>query len=91
MKKIIHTISNRRKDTLNHIHRIEGQLQRLKQYIADDNPCIDIALLTTSIAKSFDGLQARTLEGFILNKVINKNISKTEINNLQMLIKLYKK
>lgn len=91
MKKIIHTISNRRKDTLDHICRIEGQLQRLKQYIADDGACVDIALLTTSVAKSFDGLRVRTLEGFIINEIVDKKISKKTMSDLQMLLKLYKK
>jgi len=92
--KITQTIKKRRQENIYHLNRIQGQIETLKKYLASDNNChcIDIALLTTSIAKSFDSLRSKTLEGFILNEFLeNKKIAPEKIKNLKRIINLYKK
>ena len=82
----------RRKETLAHINRIKGQINTLINYIEQERDCSDIAMLTTSIAKSFDALRFRTLEGFILNNLLEgKRVSQNKIKTLNSLISLYKK
>ncbi|MBF0299490.1 MAG: metal-sensing transcriptional repressor [Oligoflexia bacterium] len=70
MKRKNATMNERRKKTLVHIKRIQGQLNTLVNYIEDGQNCKDIAMLTTSIAKSFDALRFRTLEGYIINDLL---------------------
>jgi len=91
--KITEKIKKRRQENIYHLNRIQGQIETLKKYLASDKcHCIDIALLTTSIAKSFDGLRTKTLEGFILNEVLeNKKIAPEKIKKLKKIINLYKK
>lgn len=86
-------MKERRKETLVHIKRIQGQIETLTEYIEQGRDCLDIAMLTTSIAKSFDALRFRTLEGFIVNHIMEaKGISKEKrIKTLNSLISLYKK
>ena len=91
--KITKRIKERRKQNINHLNRIQGQIETLKKYLASDQcHCIDIALLTTSIAKSFDSLRVKTLEGFILNEFLeNKKIVPEKVRKLKKIINLYKK
>ena len=86
-------MKKRRKETLIHIKRIQGQIDTLVKYIEQGKNCLDVAMLTTSIAKSFDTLRFRTLEGFIVNNIMdNKDIPKEKrIKTLNSLISLYKK
>ena len=77
--------------TISHINRIIGQLTSLKRHIEEDKPCEEIASLATSISKSCDGLRTRTLEGFILNEVIDGSLSEDKQKLLSELLKRYKK
>lgn len=90
--KISPEIAECRKKMLQHLNRIQGQINTLKKYIDDDVDCSDIALLTTSIAKSFDSVRAKTLESFILNDLLhNSTISEDKKTKLEEILKLYKK
>ncbi|MBI4650997.1 metal-sensing transcriptional repressor [Candidatus Desantisbacteria bacterium] len=85
-------MNERRKETLAHVKRIQGQIDTLVKYIEEGKDCSDIAMLTTSIAKSFDTLRFRTLEGFILNHLLKgKKVPEEKIKALNSLISLYKK
>ncbi|MBI5749365.1 MAG: metal-sensing transcriptional repressor [Nitrospinae bacterium] len=85
-------MKERRKETLTHIKRIQGQIDTLVKYIEEGKDCLDIAMLTTSIAKSFDALRFRTFEGFILHQILGgKQIPEDRIKKLNSLISLYKK
>lgn len=91
--KIDKHIASRRKETVDHLNRIQGQIEALKKCVESDADCIDIATLTTSIAKSFDSLRNKTLEGSIINQVLKDgiNLSEKRKNQIQQIIKLYKK
>jgi len=80
------------KDSLVHISRIEGQLKTLKDYINEGKKCEDVAMLTTSIAKSFDSLRVKTLKNFLLNTILSdKKLSKKELESVDVILNLYKK
>lgn len=83
--------SNRHKQTLNHLNRIEGQLKVLKSYIQEDRSCQDIAQLTASITQSFMSLKVRTLEGFVLHQLMEGKASENKQRQLTEILKLYKK
>ena len=90
--KNLKDIETRRKRNINHLNRIQGQINTLKKYLEQGECCGEIAHLTTSIAKSFDTLRTRTLEGFILNEFLsNQNISEKKVQQLKRIINLYKK
>lgn len=83
----------RRKETLNHLNRIQGQIETLKKYIEDDADCTDIAMLVTSIAKSFDTIRSKTLEGSIIHQILKggEGLSAEQKEKLSQVINLYKK
>lgn len=83
--------ATRRTQTLNHLNRIMGQLKVLKEYIAEDKPCRDVAHLTASITRSFETLQVRTLEGFILHELLEGRARREKTEQLTELLKLYKR
>jgi DNA-binding FrmR family transcriptional regulator len=90
--KITNHIKERRKQSIDHLSRIQGQIETLKKYMEEDKNCADIAQLTTSIAKSFDSLRTKTLEGFIVNELLEKeNISSSKMEKLIRVLNLYKK
>lgn len=80
------------KETLNHINRIQGQIETLKKYVEGNHSCEDISSLATSIAKSFDTLRARTLQGFIKYELLDgKEVSDKKLGQLEQLLNLHKK
>lgn len=82
----------RRKETLDHLSRIQGQIEGLKKMIESSEECIKVASLTTSIAKSFDTLRLRTLEGFVIHQLLaDKKVSSDKLKKFQDLLKLQKK
>ena len=90
--KMTNHIKERRKQNIDHLSRIQGQIETLKKYMEEDKNCSDIAQLTTSIAKSFDSLRTKTLEGFIINELLEKeNISSSKMEKLSRVLNLYKK
>ena len=68
-----------------------GQLRVLKEYIAEDKPCRDVAHLTASITRSFETLKVRTLEGFILHELLEGRARGEKTEQLTDLLKLYKR
>ncbi len=80
------------KETLNHINRIQGQMETLKKYVEENRSCEEISSLATSIAKSFDTLRARTLRGFIKYDLMEgKAIPEKRLEQLEKLLNLHKK
>ncbi|MFB6181755.1 MAG: metal-sensing transcriptional repressor [Candidatus Magasanikbacteria bacterium] len=82
---------NRRKNTINHINRIIGQLEKLREYAKSDKECKEIAALATSIAKSCDSLRMRTLEGFLLHDIPQGELTEEQKEELHKVIEHYKK
>ena len=80
------------KESLNHLNRIEGQIRTLKNYIDEGRRCKDVAMLSASIAKSFDTLRARTLKNYFLNDVLEgKKMAEKQKEEIEQILKLYKK
>ena len=77
--------------TLNHLNRIKGQIFVLEKYISEDRPCREIAQLTASITASFQSLKTRTLSAYIQHELINYDLPENKKNDLEKILKLYKK
>lgn len=79
-------------ETLNHLNRIQGQIEALKKYVEENRSCEEISILATSIAKSFDTLRARTLRGFITYDLLDgKKVEEQKLEQLEKLLNLHKK
>jgi len=90
--EITKEMQDRRKMRINHLNRIQGQIETLKRYINEGECCEKIARLSTSIAKSFDSLRVNTLEGFILNELLSdQDVSSTKLEKLAKILNLHKK
>jgi DNA-binding FrmR family transcriptional regulator len=82
----------KRKATVSHIRRIQGQINTLVKYFEEEKECLEIVMLMTSIAKSFDTLRFRTLEGFITSDLLtDRQCSGKQYKNLSKVLSLYKK
>ncbi len=80
------------KDLLNHINRIEGQIKTLKKYVNEGRRCEDVAMLSTSIAKSFDSLRVQTLRNFFINEILaGIQLGAKDKKRIEDILKLYKK
>ncbi|MBD3270200.1 metal-sensing transcriptional repressor [Candidatus Peregrinibacteria bacterium] len=79
--------NERCKALVDHISRIQGQLDTLKKYINNNQSCEDITLLTSSVTKSFDSVRKKIVEGYIIEEILSKKIysksHKTVLENLK--------
>ena len=88
----MNTRQQEHKETLNQINRIQGQIVTLKKYVEENRSCEEISSLATSVAKSFDALRARTLQGFIKYDLFEgKEIPEKRLEQLKKLLNLHKK
>lgn len=78
------------KKSLNHLNRIQGQINVLKKYIEDDYPCHEIAQLTASITSSFKTLKMKTLKSYIQYELLNGTLSEKKQVELKQILKLHK-
>jgi DNA-binding FrmR family transcriptional regulator len=91
-EEIMDDVTEHRKQNVAHINRIIGQLGTLKTYMESGESCMNINQLATSIAKSFDSLRVKTLEGFIMNELLGgRGIQPQKLETLRQLLNLHKK
>lgn len=81
-------MEERRQGTVHHINRLIGQLNTLKEYIDEERECKEIASLARSISSSAKGLQTRTLKGYILHDLTDKDLSDEGLAELNELLRL---
>ena len=81
-----------RRQNIAHLNRIMGQMETLRHYMEQGESCTNINQLATSIAKSFDSLRIKTLEGFITQELLQgEEISSSKFATLRKLLELHKK
>lgn len=76
------------KTSVNHIHRIIGQLTALEDAINNDTSCIEISTEMYSVMQSMKGLSKRMFVQSIQNSVIQKPLSESEAKKIDKLIRL---
>ena len=85
------TPSDNCKKILNHLSRIQGQIDSLKRAVETGNSCEDVALLTSSILRSFDSARASIVETYILEDILGgKKVSADKADKLSRVVSLYK-
>jgi DNA-binding FrmR family transcriptional regulator len=76
---------------VNHISRLQGQLESLKRKIESESSCEEIVPLALSAAKSFDGLRAKIVQGFVSEMCFSdKDMTAAEKAQFDQLLKLIK-
>ncbi len=65
---------------INRLNRIQGQINKLKEYLENNAECEKISHLSTSTIKSLDSFKASLIEQLIQQKRIN---SKTLLKLIQ--------
>lgn len=76
---------------LNHLSRIQGQIDGLKRAIEEEKDCDKVANLTSSILRSFHSARTSIIEGYILEEVLGgKSISADKAKRLSSIVSLYK-
>lgn len=76
---------------INHLSRIQGQIDGLKRAIEEQQDCDKVVNLTSSILRSFDSARASLIEGYILEEVLGeKSITADKAKKLEHIVALYK-
>ena len=83
-------IDNRR-EAINHLKRIRGQMRTLEEYVGTGESTAKIAALSNSIAKSFDSLRLKILEGYVVHELVKNRVSADKLKQLTELLKAFKK
>jgi len=79
------------KKILNHLSRIQGQIDGLKRAVEAGNSCDDVAMLTNSILRSFDSARASIIETYILEDILGgKKVTADKATKLSRIVSLYK-
>lgn len=85
------TTSPRCAQVLRHLNRIQGQIESLKKAVEAGQSCDDVAMLTTSILRSFDSARASIVENYIATEILgSKQLTTDKANKLTRIISLYK-
>lgn len=76
---------------LNHLSRIQGQIDGLKRAVEAGGTCDEVAMLTNSILRSFDSARAGIVETYILEDILGgKKVSADKAAKLSRVVSLYK-
>lgn len=76
---------------IHHLSRIQGQIESLKHAVEAGNTCDDVAMLTSSILRSFDSARASIVETYILEDILGgKKVSADKAAKLSRVVSLYK-
>lgn len=76
---------------INHISRLQGQINRLQQDIDNGASCESVVQLALSASKSFDALRSKIIENYIEHSLLKtKRPSSKTLKELQSLYTLIK-
>lgn len=79
------------KQLINHINRIEGQLNSIKKELEQTEPdCIKASQTLYSLSRSFAGLRQQFIETFLQKYMTPKKTKQGETEALAELLKLIK-
>lgn len=81
---------NEKKNIVNRISRIEGQLRGVKKMFEDDSYCYDVLVQLSAIENSVKSLSNQVLENH-LNSCVASNLKQDNIEMINELINLFKK
>ncbi len=73
-----------------HLSRIQGQIEALKGYIQEHRSCEDVSHLTRSILTSFGSVRTSIIEEALTRELATRTLSPQERERLRSLLALFK-
>jgi CsoR family transcriptional regulator, copper-sensing transcriptional repressor len=64
--------SEAKKQTLNRLNRIEGQIRGLKKMIEEDTYCVDVITQTSAVKRALSGVEDQLLESHLATCVVGQ-------------------
>lgn len=84
-------MTNNCKQAIDHISRLQGQLEALKDKIEAGADCASVVQLALSSARSFDGLRGKIVQGFIQDSWFSEQeMTAAQLQDFEQLLKLIK-
>ncbi|MFA7216387.1 MAG: metal-sensitive transcriptional regulator [Candidatus Paceibacterota bacterium] len=79
-----------KKQLVNRLKRIEGQVRGLEQMVLNDKYCIDIITQSNAVRKALLGVENIVLENHLSTHVIDQIKQKEEDRAIKEILKVYK-
>ncbi len=73
-----------------HLSRIQGQIEALKRYIDEHRSCEEVSHLTRSILTSFGSVRTTIIEETLTRELATRKLSPQEQERLRALLTLFK-
>lgn len=79
-----------KKQLVNRLKRIEGQIRGLEQMVLNDKYCIDIITQSNAVRKALLGVENIVLENHLSTHVIDQIKQKEETRAIKEILKVYR-
>lgn len=76
------------KALIQHLHRIQGQLNALENLILDHASCTDVSRLGRAAASSFDSFRAKLIAAQLAEHFIVSDLDEAQSQELETLLRL---
>lgn len=73
-----------------HLNRIQGQINTLKTYVEEHRSCEDISHLTRSILTSFSSVRTSIIEETLTRELSTKPLADKDAERLRTVLQLFK-
>ena len=81
--------NNAKKQVLNRLSRIEGQVRGLKKMIEEDTYCVDVITQTSAVKRALSGVEDQLLESHLGTCVIGQMKKGQEDRATKEILKVY--
>ncbi len=78
-----------KKQVLNRLNRIEGQVRGLKKMIEEDTYCVDVITQTSAVKRALSGVEDQLLESHLGTCVIGQMKKGQEDKATKEILKIY--
>lgn len=78
-----------KKQVLNRLNRIEGQIRGLKKMIDEDTYCVDVITQTSAVKRALSGVEDQLLESHLGTCVIGQMKKGQEDKATKEILKIY--
>jgi DNA-binding FrmR family transcriptional regulator len=78
-----------KKQVLNRLNRIEGQVRGLKKMIEEDTYCVDVITQTSAVKRALSGVEDQLLESHLGTCVIGQMKKGQEDKAAKEILKIY--
>lgn len=78
-----------KKQVLNRLNRIEGQIRGLKKMVEEDTYCVDVITQTSAVKRALSGVEDQLLESHLGTCVIGQMKKGQEDKATKEILKIY--